>query len=128
MGLPPYEVPDGDADLLEVGCVLTPERLVDTWAYNAVADCVHKLVLAELCRDARREQRTLANRHLARIRGQVADLYARREFVRRALRGPQSARMQLVLERRVAFLTSQLQRLWNARKIWQAKWRGDEET
>ena len=29
-----YEVPEADADLLEVGCVLSPERLVEVWSHN----------------------------------------------------------------------------------------------
>lgn len=37
MKLPPYEVPAADADLLDVGVVITPERLVEVWSHNASA-------------------------------------------------------------------------------------------
>jgi len=37
MKLPPYEVPTADVDLLEVGVVLTSERLVEVWSHNLLA-------------------------------------------------------------------------------------------
>jgi SOS response regulatory protein OraA/RecX len=83
MKLPPYEVPTTDADLLEAGVVLTPERLVEVWSHNVVA---RELRDREWQNTLKRQHKELFHRK-KRLRVQLATRGYSKEAIKRILEG-----------------------------------------
>lgn len=92
---PPYTINPADADLLDAGIVLTPERLVTTWSYN---DRNHQALLAQQAL-RQHDLRKLCRRHVARYGQQINMLKYLRAGARRAGHTEAVARFSVSIER-----------------------------